>query len=262
MDILPSDIKLYDIALDLDLPDLRHLCLTNRNMRHVCNSDNFWQQKTLHDFGHIRNINNDSWRSIYIQEYTRPSEDRCFKEQLDYNDKVKNVAQKIRVLNDNDAIVLTARLSQLLSRYGTGVGMEEKNLPYIFPVTVRNSLGYYDKIDGRLYTVKLFKTWWYKYIAVNNLQRHGRIYVDWLMRKVFRSKLYMSAPQKIRKFFITKLYSLPLMEFDKLYSIPLTQFDTILNNAILELSPINKIDITPEMARAICAERKRLTGYW
>ena len=106
MDILPSDIKLYDIALDLDLPDLRHLCLTNRNMRNVCNSDNFWQQKTLRDFGHIRNINNDSWRSIYIQEYTRGSEDRCFKEQLDYNDKVKNVDQKIREFRAGDSALM------------------------------------------------------------------------------------------------------------------------------------------------------------
>ena len=69
MDTLPTDVKLYEIALDLDLHDLQHYCSTNRFMRDLCNNDNFWRQKTLHDFGNISNITGEPWRSIYINEY-------------------------------------------------------------------------------------------------------------------------------------------------------------------------------------------------
>ncbi len=71
MNTLPTDVQLYQIALNLDLNDLQHFCQTERAVRNICSDDNFWHQKTIRDFGHTANGNAEPWRLIYIQEYEK-----------------------------------------------------------------------------------------------------------------------------------------------------------------------------------------------
>ena len=44
--------ELVLIALDLNLPDILNLCLSNSNYnRYICNNNSFWQKKIYKDFG-------------------------------------------------------------------------------------------------------------------------------------------------------------------------------------------------------------------
>ena len=238
MNTLPADVKLYDIALDLNLNDLRHLCTTNRNMRNICNDDNFWRQKTLRDFGDISDINRDPWRSIYIREYQRRGEERCVQEQLDFN---RRTTQGL-LSSLYDIIILNKRLATLM-----GI----KHLPI---VTGSQTVGkfldaYLVPLGGPIYTRELFRAWWYNYIEDHGLIENKRVYPDQLMRDVF--KISIPPRQKVATFFTAQKFS-----------IPLAQFDVMLDNTISDLTPDNLIDLDPDMARALCAERKRLTGKW
>lgn len=83
--MISTDIKLYDTLLNLDLKDLQKLCSTNRLMENICSIDNFWHQKTLQDFGHVPNINNRPWKSIYINEYEQLEAIKCIRNQIDHD---------------------------------------------------------------------------------------------------------------------------------------------------------------------------------
>ena len=240
MNTLPSDVKLYDIALDLNLNDLRHLCLTNRNMRNICNDDNFWHQKTIRDFGDLPNIRGASWRAIYIQEYTRPNEEKCVKAHLGYGSK------RGEPISAYDAIILNRKLARLM------------NLGH-FPIVSGDKLfgsgalgSRMMPMEGPLYTVDLFKIWWSNYINEHKLFQNGRIYPNWFMMDAFGTKITASGRQKFVNFFTATPYS-----------ITFAQFDAILDQTISELFPDHhKVNIDDDMARRLCAERKRLTGKW
>ena len=257
MDTLPTDVKLYDIALNLDLHDLRHYCQTNRNMRNICQDNNFWRQKTLRDFGNISNINGAPWRSVYIWEYERPDMEKCIKDQVGHGGNIRYNTPSIYGgyitfptppdRKANDAIILNNKLATLmeLTHFPIGVGYK---LPRFLDVITNNLR----KINGPVYTAELFKQWWYNYIDDHGLSEHDEIYPDRLIRKAFGSELGESYRQK----FINRLKSIN-------YSITFEFFDSILNKTIEDLFPNHsKVNIDANMARVLCSEHRRLFNKW
>ena len=62
---LPRD-SLYEILLHLRGVNLLNFCIVNKSLYHIC-SDQFWQQKTLFDFGEPIKPLSLSWSHYYIQ---------------------------------------------------------------------------------------------------------------------------------------------------------------------------------------------------
>jgi hypothetical protein len=69
MEILPRDVFLSDIALDLPLKDLLHLCATNKTYQNICNDDNFWMKRTKKYFLSEFDMKDPTelWKDYYIE---------------------------------------------------------------------------------------------------------------------------------------------------------------------------------------------------
>ena len=66
MELLPKDLLVDKIALELSPSDVLNLCLTvTRFSEIICNSDVFWRNKLLRDF----NVRGDDPKSIYKRIY-------------------------------------------------------------------------------------------------------------------------------------------------------------------------------------------------
>ena len=234
MQTLPSDIRLYDIALNLDLGELAHYCQTNRTAAELCNSDTFWHQKTLRDFGNVSNMNNASWRSIYIEEYKNRQDEACVET---YRERGLGVRKMIDQIMDDDIILLPNDVTQ---------AMGLQHMPLDRGMKTVNNYGGVTYIKGAIYTPRLFKMWWYRYIDNNGLHaKRNMVYPDQFMVKIFNIK---NVKHAIKSIFTKSELALTAKEFN----------DT-LDRTISKFVPDYE-DTKPDnlMIIALCKEERRL----
>jgi len=62
---LPINV-LLNILLNMDYLTLLNVCKVNKSAQSTCNSDAFWRQKYIHDFGQVENPPNIPWRLYYL----------------------------------------------------------------------------------------------------------------------------------------------------------------------------------------------------
>ena len=61
---LPRDIR-YKIMLDLPTYDLANMCLTNKTWYDICNQDEFWRRRVLHQFGNLLKPEHLTYKDYY-----------------------------------------------------------------------------------------------------------------------------------------------------------------------------------------------------
>lgn len=227
MNTLPPDVATYDLALNLDLPDLKQLCQSNRFIFQLCQSDNFWYKKTLKDFGFLPNENNESWQQIYMSEY-----EKCIDKHFNY------VKDKLDMLPE-DPIILSDKMATIM-------GLTH------FPIVDSKSVSVFSWLsrDGPIYTLGLFKQWWINYISSHNLVKNNMIYPDCVMTEAF--SLY----DKIRGRYVKSdsgEFNTSTLSFDL--------FNTIMNDTIHDKFHIfgdGSLLINRNIAKILCREKRRL----
>lgn len=51
MNRLPNEILQSEILMHLPYPDIKNICLVDKRMQSICNSEAFWKRKAMNDFG-------------------------------------------------------------------------------------------------------------------------------------------------------------------------------------------------------------------
>ena len=80
---------LISIGLNLSFVELQRLCLSNKRLHQLCQSDKFWYRKTLQDFSNSYKPKEISW----YQHYMDLEKERQYNQQLEiiegYKDKMR-----------------------------------------------------------------------------------------------------------------------------------------------------------------------------
>ena len=94
METLPIEL-IYEYMLKLDWIDLMNQCQVNKLFREICNSEYFWEQKTMRDFQDYTKDPNKTWREYYT--YLIQSR-RAEEELQQYSAEWYNLYQEIKQL--------------------------------------------------------------------------------------------------------------------------------------------------------------------